>query len=70
MPPTRLSLFDYLKAQEALIEHERRLADIATQVAAGQLPVAALDQANSLVQAQRDLVKAVLEQVLVDMRRP
>ena len=70
MPPARLSLFDYLKAQEALIEHEKRLADIAQQVAAGKLAVSELDQENLMVQAHRELVKVVLERVLADMRQP
>ena len=68
MPPEKLSLRDYLRAQEVLIEQEKHLAEIAQQVASGRLPISELDQASVVVEAQRELVKAVLQKVLDDLR--
>jgi predicted dithiol-disulfide oxidoreductase (DUF899 family) len=67
-PPTTLD--DYLKAHEALLEQERRLAHVAQEVASGTLPVSELDELARIVDAHRALVQAVLQRAIADLKRP
>jgi hypothetical protein len=65
LPPGNLpTIADWLRAQRALLEAEKRLADMAEQYANGQVTLEELDRMHETVLAQRALTEAVLARVM------
>lgn len=65
LPPGDLpTISDWLRAQRALLDAEKRLADMAEQYAHGQVTLQELDEMHESVLAQRALTDAVLARVM------
>jgi hypothetical protein len=58
-PPTTFN--DWLRAHRALLDAEKRLAELAERYARGEVSKQKLDTAHELVVGQRELVEVVFQ---------
>jgi hypothetical protein len=65
LPPTPPKTFDdWLRAHRALLDAEKHLGNTAEKYAAGKATVEELDEANNIVNALRELVQTVFQEVI------
>jgi hypothetical protein len=69
-PDHKTTLEDWLRAQRALLDGEKRLADVAEACAKGNATPEELDQEHQNVKALRALNEAVFNKMMKDLDKP